>query len=111
MAHTGPWEVKGTGGRLFVTTEKGVAVAGVHGYPRRPHANLLAAAPDMLDALLLVAENEECVCVCAKCSFNTDYHNAETLKALGVAGHDYTPPALCLGCQVDAAIKLAEKGE
>ena len=64
------------------------------------------AAPDMLDVLLQVAENEECVCgECTECLQSRSGHDAQFTIA---KKHEYTPRAPCLGCQVDAAIKLAE---
>ena len=56
----------------------------------------------MLDVLLLVQDGESCVCAgCARC--NGEMEHAYTSRP----GHEYKPPAPCLGCQVDAAIKLA----
>ena len=87
MAHTpGPWEVE-----LLKDQEV-----------RRREKIVRAAAPTMLDVLKLI--DEECVCAggrCAVCGNPAEYHPSS-------AKHDYVSPAPCLGCQVDAAIKLAE---
>lgn len=80
-------------------------VVTVHGNGEA-NAHLMAAAPNMLSALKLVAENEECVCGdgrCARCGGAEDIHPSQT--------HEFISPEPCLGCQVDAVIKLAEKGE
>ncbi len=56
MAHTGPWEVREAGEWTHITTDGGVPVATVSGYPVMPHANLLAAAPELLEALKEAAD-------------------------------------------------------
>ena len=68
-------------------------------------ATLEAANRAMLDVLLLVAENENCVCQCKTCGYPSGYHPNTT----PIDAHDYKAPASsCLGCQVDAALALAE---
>ena len=88
-----------TVGRYILTSDDHYIAADVD----EEYANLLKASPAMLDVLKLVAENEECVCECKRCEGPPGYHPS-------VFGHEYEPPAPCLGCQVGAVIKLAKGG-
>ncbi len=89
----------GPGGGVVATVHTSISPAAGH-----DNARLIAAAPDMLDVLKLVAENEQCACQCKTCGYPNGYHPNTT----PIDVHEYTPPAPCLGCQVDAAIALAE---
>ena len=102
--HTpGPWHVNGIDAILSTNGNRSVAKV----FHPESDASLLAAAPAMLDVLKLVAEK----CSCAGCAVcgkpKNSHHDSPYRKGYGVY-HDHSPPAPCLGCQVDAAIKLAE---
>ena len=124
MIHTpGPWHTPGAdilsehAGRVAVAMRP-EGSGPVPEEERKANILIIQAAPTMLETLKLI--EEECVCDdfenrCKRCGWARERHIPPEGDYVPpehkLGGHDYITPKPCLGCQVSAAIKLAEKGE